>query len=147
VTESPPGVAGLPRDDEGSPVFKEPWEAQAFAMAVKLYQAGAFTWPEWSERLAEEIQRAQMAGDPDLGDTYYMHWLAALEGIVAEKGLVGAAELGRRKNEWAEAARNTAHGKPIELRQGTARAADLEQGHAFIAAPPQGSASLKPGPG
>jgi hypothetical protein len=59
----------------------------------------------------------------------------------------GAAELGRRKNEWAEAARNTAHGKPIELRQGTARAADLEQGHAFIAAPPQGSASLKPGPG
>jgi nitrile hydratase accessory protein len=108
-------MAGLPRDDEGSPVFEEPWEAQAFAMAVKLYDAGVFTWPEWSERLAEEIQRAQTAGDPDLGDTYYAHWLAALERIVAEKGFVDAAELARRKDEWVQAARTTPHGKPIEL--------------------------------
>jgi nitrile hydratase accessory protein len=110
-------VAGLPRDDEGSPVFKEPWQAQAFAMAVKLHEAGVFSWCEWSDRLAQEIQRAQAAGDPDLGDTYYEHWLAALEQLVAEKRLIGAAELALRKDAWADAARTAPHGKPIELRQ------------------------------
>ena len=113
-----PQVAGLPRDEEGSPVFREPWEAQAFAMAVKLHEAGVFTWPEWAARLAEEIQRAQAAGDPDLGDTYYRHWLAALERLVAEKGLLSAEELARRKDAWAEAARNTPHGQPITLGDG-----------------------------
>jgi nitrile hydratase accessory protein len=117
MPQLPPDVVVLPRDEEGSPVFKEPWEAQAFAMAVKLHEAGLFTWREWAERLAEEIQRAQAAGDPDLGDTYYRHWLSALERIVADRGLVGAAELARRKEEWAEAARTTPHGKPIELRR------------------------------
>ena len=66
MTRSSPDVAGLPRDAEGSPVFNEPWEAQAFAMAIELYEAGVFSWPEWSERLAQEIQGAQAAGDPDL---------------------------------------------------------------------------------
>jgi nitrile hydratase accessory protein len=108
-------IPGLPRDDEGSPVFREPWEAQAFAMAVRLYEAGHFTWTEWAAALAEQIRQAQQAGDPDLGDTYYRHWLAALERLVAAKGLVSAEELVRRKTEWAEAARTTPHGKPIEL--------------------------------
>jgi nitrile hydratase accessory protein len=112
-----PEVAGLPRDDEGNPVFAEPWEAQAFAMAVRLHDKGVFTWPEWAELLAEEIQRAQAAGDPDLGDTYYLHWLATLERVVADKGLIGEAELAQRKEEWAEAARTTPHGKPIERRR------------------------------
>jgi nitrile hydratase accessory protein len=116
MTQTGPEVAGLPRDDEGSPVFREPWEAQAFAMAVKLHEAGYFTWSEWAERLAAEIQRAQAAGDPDLGDTYYHHWLATLEGLVAEKGLVGSAELAQRKDAWAEAARTTPHGQPIVLK-------------------------------
>jgi nitrile hydratase accessory protein len=97
-------------------VFREPWEAQAFAMAVRLHEAGHFTWTEWAAALAEQIQKAQAAGDPDLGDTYYRHWLAALEGLVAAKGLVSAEELARRKGEWAEAARSTPHGEPIELR-------------------------------
>ena len=109
-------VPGLPRDAEGSPVFREPWEAQAFAMAVRLHEAGHFTWTEWAAALAEEIRTAQAAGDPDLGDTYYRHWLAALEHLVAAKGLVGADELARRKAEWDEAARETPHGSPIELR-------------------------------
>ncbi len=85
-------------------------------MAVRLHEAGHFTWTEWAERLAGEIRRAQAAGDPDRGDTYYHHWLAALEGLVAEKGLVGGDELRRRKLEWDAAARATPHGKPIELR-------------------------------
>ena len=91
-------------------------------MTLKLHEAGVFTWSEWAAHLAAEIQRAQAAGDPDLGDTYYRHWLAALERIVDEKGVIGAAELVQRKHEWAEAARATPHGKPIVLRRDSASA-------------------------
>jgi nitrile hydratase accessory protein len=108
-------VPGIPCDAEG-PVFREPWEAQAFAMAVRLHEAGHFTWTEWAAALSEEIRQAQAAGDPDLGDTYYRHWLAALERLVTAKGLVSTEELARRKDEWADAARATPHGAPIELR-------------------------------
>ena len=113
-----PDLPALPRDEVGAPVFQAPWEAQAFAMAVRLHEAGHFTWVEWAERLAREIKRAQSAGDPDRGDTYYHHWLAALEGLVAEKGLIGVDELRQRKAEWDAAARATPHGKPIELHRG-----------------------------
>ena len=116
MTQPGAELASLPRDDQGSPVFREPWEAQAFAMAVRLHEAGHFTWTEWAAALAEQIQKAQAAGDPDLGDTYYRHWLAALEHLVAAKGLLTAEELARRKDEWEEAARATRHGEPIELR-------------------------------
>jgi nitrile hydratase accessory protein len=113
----PPEVelAGVPRDAHGSPVFREPWQAQAFAMAVRLHEAGHFTWTEWAAALADQIRRAQAAGDPDLGDTYYLHWLAALESLVARKGLVSADELAARKHAWEVAARATPHGAPIEL--------------------------------
>ena len=88
---APPGE---PRDESG-PVFREPWEAQAFAMTLALYERGLFTWPEWAEALAVEISAAQTSGDPDLGDTYYRHWLAALEKLVAEKGASSPEELTR----------------------------------------------------
>ena len=110
-----PALAGLPRDDQGSPVFREPWQAQAFAMAVRLHEAGHFTWTEWAAALAEQIRAAQAAGDPDLGDTYYHHWLAALERLVAARGLVTEGELAARKDAWDQAARATPHGAPIEL--------------------------------
>jgi nitrile hydratase accessory protein len=109
-----PEMASLPRDADG-PVFREPWEAQAFALAVRLHEAGHFTWREWADRLAEEIARARASGDPDLGTTYYRHWLAALERIVAEKGLLRPDDLARRKAEWDAAARSTPHGEPIVL--------------------------------
>jgi nitrile hydratase accessory protein len=115
ASDRAPDLPALPRDEAGAPVFQAPWEAQAFAMAVRLHEAGHFTWAEWAERLAQAIKRAQAAGDPDRGDTYYHHWLAALEGLVAEKGLIAAAELQRRKAEWDAAARATPHGQPIEL--------------------------------
>ena len=105
-------LPAIPRDKEG-PVFREPWEAQAFAMAVSLHERGHFTWKEWAERLAREIA----AAGPDDGTKYYLHWLAALEKIVAEKGLVPVEELARRKAEWDEAARATPHGQPIELKR------------------------------
>ena len=87
--EAVAALPSLPRD-EGGPVFREPWEAQAFAMTLALYRRGLFTWPEWAETLGAEIKRAQQAGDPDTGDTYYRHWLTALERLVAEKGIADA---------------------------------------------------------
>ena len=107
-------VPGIPRDD-GGPVFREPWEAQAFAMTLALYDRKLFTWPEWAATLADEIKRAQAAGDPDTGETYYRHWLNALERIVAEKGATDAATLRRYFHAWDHATERTPHGKPIEL--------------------------------
>jgi len=92
-------------------VFEEPWQAQAFALAVQLHRQGAFTWTEWARALAAEIT----AAGPDDGAAYYQRWLAALEGLVAAKGLVGAAELAARKTAWDEAYRTTPHGRPVGL--------------------------------
>ena len=108
-------LPAIPRDDEG-PVFRAPWQAQAFAMAVSLHERGAFTWKEWAKRLADEIAAARERGEVDDGRRYYHYWLAALEKLVAEKQLLRADELTRRKDEWERAARETPHGKPIELR-------------------------------
>ena len=108
-------VPGIPRGPEG-PVFREPWEAEAFAMAVALHERGLFAWSEWTAVLADEIKRAQAKGDPDTGETYYRHWLAALERIVAEKGVIDAAALARYRDAWDRAADRTPHGMPIILR-------------------------------
>jgi len=107
-------VPGIPRDPEG-PVFREPWEAQAFAMALALHEHGLFGWNEWTAVLGDEIKRAQASGDPDTGETYYRHWLAALERIVAEKGVTDTAALARYRDAWDHAAERTPHGKPIVL--------------------------------
>jgi nitrile hydratase accessory protein len=107
-------VPGIPQDEDG-PVFREPWEAQAFAMTLSLYDRGLFTWPEWAATLSAEIKRAQAAGDPDTGETYYRHWLNALERMVAEKNVTDAATLKRYHDAWDHACDRTPHGKPIEL--------------------------------
>jgi nitrile hydratase accessory protein len=116
VHELEQAVPGIPRDAEG-PVFKAPWEAQAFAMAVALHERGAFTWKEWAATLAEVIAEVARRGDADDGSEYYRHWMTALERIAARKGLVTDASLERRRHEWDEAARHTPHGRPIELRK------------------------------
>jgi nitrile hydratase accessory protein len=108
-------VPSIPRDDDG-PVFREPWEAQAFAMALTLHERGLFTWNEWAATLADEIKRAQAKGDPDTGETYYRHWLATLERLVAEKGVASPTTLRRYHDAWDHAADRTPHGSPIELR-------------------------------
>ena len=108
-------IASIPRDADG-PVFAEPWEAQAFALALALHQRGLFTWGEWAATLGEEIKRAQAGGDPDTGTTYYHHWLATLERLVAAKGVTDTATLGRYQDAWDHAADRTPHGQPIELR-------------------------------
>ena len=113
----PEMLATLPRvpRDEGGPVFAEPWQAQAFALAVKLSQQGHFTWKEWADALADEIKASAGRGEPDDGSLYYHNWLAALERLVAMKGLSDSAAMLARKEAWAEAYRHTPHGKPVEL--------------------------------
>jgi len=107
---------GLPGDANG-PIFREPWEARAFAMALALQESGLFSWEEWARALGEEIRKAQAAGDPDTGHSYYRHWLATLERIVAEKGVTTARILARYARAWDHAADRTPHGMPIELRR------------------------------
>jgi nitrile hydratase accessory protein len=108
-------VPGIPHDEEG-PVFREPWEAQAFAMALTLHARGLFSWTEWAQTLADEIKRAQAAGDADTGETYYRHWLATLERLVAAKGVATSDTMHRYRDAWDHAADRTPHGSPIELR-------------------------------
>ncbi|MGZ9187196.1 MAG: nitrile hydratase accessory protein [Candidatus Binatia bacterium] len=108
-------VPGIPRDENG-PVFRAPWEAHAFAMALALHEKALFAWPEWSAMLGEEIKKAQAAGDPDTGETYYHHWLATLERMVAAKGAASAQALAEHFQAWERAMQRTPHGKPIELR-------------------------------
>lgn len=116
MSEKRATLPGQPRDDEG-PVFRAPWEAQAFAMAVAMHERGLFDWAEWTKALAEQIAKAQAAGDPDLGDTYYRHWLTALETLVAAKGVSSEGELLRYRHAWGVAAERTPHGQPIELQR------------------------------
>ena len=113
----PEKLAALPRlpRDEGGPVFAEPWQAQAFALAVKLSEHGHFTWKEWATALAYELKVAASRGEPDDGSHYYEHWLAALERLVAAKGLSDSGAMLARKEAWADAYRHTPHGKPVEL--------------------------------
>jgi nitrile hydratase accessory protein len=107
-------VPSIPRDQNG-PVFRQPWEARAFALALSLNEVGLFTWTEWADMLGQEIKVAQASGDPDTGVTYYRHWLAALERIVAAKGVTTADALARYYDAWDRAADRTPHGTPIEL--------------------------------
>jgi nitrile hydratase accessory protein len=115
-----PDLSLIPRrpGDAQSPVFREPWEAQAFAMVISLYERGVFDWSEWAAALSAQITQAQSAGDADLGDTYYHHWLSALEGLVQAKGLASQEQIERFRSAWDSAADRTPHGQPIELRPG-----------------------------
>ena len=101
--------------DAGGPVFAEPWQAQAFALAVQLHTAGAFSWADWAAALAAELKAADARGEPDDGSHYYEHWLGALEQLVSHRGLLKPAALTLRKDAWAEAYRRTPHGRPVEL--------------------------------
>ncbi len=110
----PAALADIPSNQQ-DPTFNEPWEAQAFAITVAMHRRGAFSWNEWAETLGEQIRLAQAHGDPDLGATYYLHWLAALEKLVLKKGIADQGTLSLYQEAWHRAADRTPHGEPIEL--------------------------------
>ena len=117
-------VPALPCDAEG-PVFREPWEAQAFALAIDAHARGLFSWPEWAAALSAQIKAAQVAGDPDTGETYYQHWLAALEALTVQKGAASRAQLEHVQAAWDHAARATPHGQPVVLADDALAGAEL----------------------
>jgi len=104
----------LPKDADG-PVFREPWQASAFALAVSLSRHGHFTWPEWAKTLSEELRASAARGEPDDGSHYYHCWLTALERLVVEKRLSDVGTLLTQKEAWADAYRRTPHGQPVTL--------------------------------
>ncbi len=106
-------LPGLPRDAEG-PVFQQPWQAHAFAMTLSLHERGVFTWIEWSNALSQQLRSAGQ-DLPDPAETYYLHWLQALEALVDAKGIASNQELGRFQEAWRHAAQRTRHGLPIIL--------------------------------
>ena len=114
------GGLNIPQDEHGpvfrEPTFREPWEAEAFALAVSLNQRGLFSWKEWASALGDEIKKAQAAGDPDTGETYYRHWLATLERVLAEKGIADQISVARTRDALRRACARTPHGTPIALR-------------------------------
>ncbi len=124
TTALPEALAGIPTNQQ-EPTFNEPWEAHAFAITVAMHRRGAFSWNEWAEALGEQIRLAQAGGDPDLGTTYYLHWLAALEKLVQRKGIADQGTLNLYQEAWHRAAHRTPHGDPIELLP-----EDLDDGHA-----------------
>ena len=123
-TDAACDLPGLPRDEDG-PVFTAPWQAQAFAMTLALHERGLFAWTEWAAALTEAIRRAQAGGDPDLGNTYYHHWLDALETLLQAKGLATAQALHDLEHAWEAAAARTPHGQPIELSEAERHGAGL----------------------
>ncbi len=106
----PLALPGLPKDSDG-PIFAEPWQAQAFALTVRLNAEGVFSWSDWAAALSRELAR----GCDDDGSRYYTHWVTALESLLTERGVLATPELAKRKDAWAEAYRHTPHGKPVEL--------------------------------
>ena len=113
----PEVLAALPRlpRAEDCPVFAEPWQAEAFALAVRLSAQGRFTWKEWAAALADELKADAQLGHPDDGSRYYHCWLTALERLVVDKRLTDLPALHARKQAWVHAYRRTPHGKPVEL--------------------------------
>ncbi|MBS0422657.1 MAG: nitrile hydratase accessory protein [Proteobacteria bacterium] len=113
------GARSVSGEGPPEPVFREPWEAQAFAMTVLLHERGLFTWGEWAQALGAQIASAAgprtAACDPAAEKSYYQHWLAALESLVAAKGVSSADELTRYQRAWEHAAHRTPHGQSIDL--------------------------------
>jgi nitrile hydratase accessory protein len=107
-------AVGLPSNGHG-PLFAEPWQAQAFALTVRLHEAGCFTWTEWADTLGGVLREAQERGEPDDASRYYSHWLLALERLVTAKQVLSASALKRRKAAWIQAYLSTPHGQPVDL--------------------------------
>nr|WP_225169709.1 nitrile hydratase accessory protein [Ensifer sp. IC4062] len=102
----------LPKSAEGDPVFAEPWQATVFAMTVRLYEQGVFSWSEWAAALSAELFKPGRRAD---ASDYYDCWVAALSRLVTELSIASARELDALTRSWQRAAEATSHGKPIVI--------------------------------
>jgi nitrile hydratase accessory protein len=89
------GVSALPRRN-GELVFAEPWESRAFGIAVTASESGAYEWEEFRQGLIAEISSWEADHTGDDGWSYYERWLASLERLLGEKGIVTTGELHER---------------------------------------------------
>lgn len=127
-SDAAPDLPLHPGPQPGEPAFHAPWQARAFALTVHLHAAGLFTWQEWSAALGRHLGAAQGTGALDIGaqppeagaEAYFGAWLAALEEMLAARGLAGEAEVAGMAAAWQAAARATPHGQPIVLRDAPA---------------------------
>ena len=91
---SPLLTKALPVCADGDMTFGAPWEAKAFAIIVKLSEAGHFSWSEWVECFSKEVAAATAVeaggGSPK---SYYEQWLDAAERLVIGKGVTSKEQL------------------------------------------------------
>lgn len=121
-------IAPLPQK-QGEPVFRDSWEAEAYAIGNLLVKEGHLLPAEWMQRMAAAIAQAQAAGDPDCGDTYYLHWCAALESVCFDREWISPDLYQQQLALWAQAIANTPHGVPLALENATTPPGGHHHGH------------------
>jgi len=114
----------MPNPDDAEPEapFAEPWQAEAFALATALVEAGVVSRTDWAQALGAEIRRDPALPGEEAGAAYWRQWLAALDRLLAERGLVAPAEAAERTDAWRDAYLRTPHGQPVDLEKGRRQA-------------------------
>ncbi len=102
---------------DGEPVFDEPWQAQALAMADTLIDNGVISATLWSDMLGSELKKAQSLDADDDMTTYYKAALQALELLLDQQTSVSASEVSDKRDAWERAYLATPHGQPVILKE------------------------------
>ena len=81
-------------------------------MTVNLHERGLFAWTEWADYLSAELHKP---GRAENGSDYFDCWVAALSGLLVNRGIADAGAILGLQQSWQRAAEATPHGKPIVL--------------------------------
>ena len=95
--------------------FDEPWHAEVFAVTLHLNEKKLFSWAEWTDAIGKQIKKGRLTRHIDGSNDYYNLWLQALIELISAKGITDAEAILDVQNRWADAYRNTPHGKPVKL--------------------------------
>ena len=102
------GNTALPRRS-GELVFQDPWEGEAFAMAVALCERGSYPWSDFQQHLITQIAAAEQKEiSPETRPTYYECWLAAIESLLLDKKILAKKKIDNRAVWLARAASGSA---------------------------------------